>query len=59
MSAASADFSHLPDASEPWSMFWYDPSTVGAFWDGLALDHHFPTGSDDWMSMRTSWTDNK
>lgn len=46
------------DASEPFSMFWYEPSTVGAFWDGLELDHHFDSGSDDWAAMRSTWTDN-
>ncbi|CAE7102255.1 unnamed protein product, partial [Rhizoctonia solani] len=29
------------DAPEPWSMFWYDPSVSGAFWDGMPLDHYF------------------
>jgi hypothetical protein len=29
------------DAPEPWSMFWYDPSVTGAFWDGQPLDHFF------------------
>ena len=52
-------FSPSSDASEPFAMFWYEPSTVGAFWDGLALDHHFDSGSDDWASMRSTWTDNK
>ena len=28
-------------ASDPWAMFWYDPSVTGAWWDGLALDHYF------------------
>ncbi|KAI0719986.1 chondroitin AC/alginate lyase [Cerioporus squamosus] len=27
------------DAPEPNSMFWYNPTVSGAFWDGLALDH--------------------
>jgi hypothetical protein len=39
-------------------MFWYEPSAVGAFWDGLALDHHFGNSLDDWAAMRSSWTDN-
>ncbi|KAF9502501.1 hypothetical protein BDN71DRAFT_1438135 [Pleurotus eryngii] len=45
------------DAPEPWSMFWYDPSISGAFWNGLALDHFFDSASDQWVSMRSSWTD--
>jgi hypothetical protein len=45
------------DAAEPWSMFWYDPSASGAFWDGLALDHFFDNELDQWASMRSSWTD--
>ena len=46
------------DAAEPWSMFWYDPSVKGAWWDGLALDHIFQDPSDLWGSFRSSWTDN-
>lgn len=46
------------DAAEPWSMFWYDPSVEGAWWDGLALDHIFQDPSDLWGSFRSSWTDN-
>jgi len=45
------------DAADPWSMFWYDPQTVGAVWDGLSLDHAFDNETDQWMSMRSSWTD--
>ena len=45
------------DAAEPWSMFWYDPSVTGAFWDGLQLDHGFSFNGDQWASMRSSWTD--
>jgi len=45
------------DAAEPWSMFWYNPSVSGAFWDGAALDHFFDNGLDQWASMRSSWTD--
>ncbi|KAG6381034.1 chondroitin AC/alginate lyase [Boletus reticuloceps] len=45
------------DAADPWSMFWYDPSVAGAFWDGLALDHFFSNSTDQWASMRSSWTD--
>ena len=46
------------DAADPWSMFWYDPSVSGAFWDGTPLDHFFDNGLDQWASMRSSWTDN-
>ncbi|KAG6911560.1 hypothetical protein DXG01_011862 [Tephrocybe rancida] len=46
------------DAAEPWSMFWYNPTVSGAFWDGAALDHFFDNGVDQWASMRSSWTDN-
>jgi hypothetical protein len=45
------------DAAEPWSMFWYDPSISGAFWNGLPLDHAFENAGDQWTSMRSSWTD--
>ncbi|KAI0778382.1 chondroitin AC/alginate lyase [Trametes elegans] len=45
------------DAPEPNSMFWYDPTVSGAFWDGLALDHFFDNSTDQWGSMRSSWTD--
>jgi hypothetical protein len=45
------------DAAEPWSMFWYDPSISGAFWDGMPLDHGFSFNGDQWVSMRSSWTD--
>ncbi|KAG8862900.1 hypothetical protein FRB96_000318 [Tulasnella sp. 330] len=46
-----------PDSGDPWSMFWYDPSVAGAWWDGLAFDHHFDDPLDNWASMRSSWTD--
>ncbi|QRV83275.1 heparinase II/III family protein [Ceratobasidium sp. AG-Ba] len=46
------------DAAEPWSMFWYDPTVAGAFWDGMPLDHYFDDNLDQWAAMRTSWTDN-
>ncbi|KDQ14441.1 hypothetical protein BOTBODRAFT_159293 [Botryobasidium botryosum FD-172 SS1] len=46
------------DAAEPWSMFWYDPSVAGAWWDGLALDHYFDNNLDQWAAMRSSWTNN-
>ena len=44
-------------AADPLSMFWYDPSVTGAFWDGLPLDHCFNNTLDQWVSMRSSWTD--
>lgn len=47
------------DAADPWSMFWYDPTVAGAFWDGQPLDHCFENGTDQWSSMRSSWTDRK
>ncbi|CAE6463452.1 unnamed protein product, partial [Rhizoctonia solani] len=43
--------------AEPWSMFWYDPSIGGAFWDGMPLDHYFNDNLDQWAAMRSSWTD--
>ncbi|KAI0652050.1 chondroitin AC/alginate lyase [Trametes meyenii] len=45
------------DAPEPNSVFWYDPTVAGAFWDGLPLDHFFDNSTDQWGSMRSSWTD--
>ncbi|KAI0715402.1 chondroitin AC/alginate lyase [Earliella scabrosa] len=45
------------DAPEPNSMFWYNPTVSGAFWDGLPLDHFFDNDTDQWGSMRSSWTD--
>ena len=45
------------DAPEPNSMFWYNPTVSGAFWDGLPLDHFFDNNTDQWGSMRSSWTD--
>jgi hypothetical protein len=45
------------DAPEPWSMFWYDPTVSGAFWDGLPLDHFFTDELTQWGSMRSTWTD--
>ena len=46
------------DASEPIGLFWYDPSVSGAWWDNLPLDHYFSNDTDQFASMRTSWTDN-
>ncbi|PSR76679.1 hypothetical protein PHLCEN_2v8276 [Hermanssonia centrifuga] len=45
------------DAPEPWSMFWYNPTVSGAFWDGMPLDHFFDNSTDQWASMRSTWTD--
>lgn len=45
------------DAAEPWSMFWYDPTVSGAFWNGQPLDNFFDNATDQWASMRSSWTD--
>ncbi|KAI6095512.1 chondroitin AC/alginate lyase [Pisolithus croceorrhizus] len=45
------------DAPDPWSMFWYDPTVTGAYWDGLALDYFFNNNTDQWASMRSSWAD--
>ncbi|KAI1789808.1 chondroitin AC/alginate lyase [Ganoderma leucocontextum] len=45
------------DAPEPNSMFWYNPDVSGAFWDGMPLDHIFDNSTDQWASMRSSWTD--
>ncbi|CCM03112.1 uncharacterized protein FIBRA_05233 [Fibroporia radiculosa] len=44
-------------ASDPWSMFWYNPAVSGAFWDGMPLDGFFNNHTDGWGSMRSSWTD--
>ncbi len=46
------------DASEPWAMFWYNPAFTGAWWDNLPLDRHFDYYDDEWVSMRSSWTNN-
>jgi hypothetical protein len=46
------------DSAEPWSMFWYDPSVSGAWWGNLPLDRFFTDQTDQWASMRSSWTDN-
>lgn len=45
------------DAPEPWSMFWYDPTVAGAFWDNMPLDHFFDDPLTQWGAMRSSWTD--
>ncbi|EIW72775.1 heparinase II/III family protein [Tremella mesenterica] len=44
------------DSSEPWSMFWYDPSVSGTWWDQLAIDHHFDDPAGEWATARTDWT---
>jgi hypothetical protein len=46
------------DAADPWSMFWYDPTVAGAFWENMPLDHFFTNATDTWAAMRSSWTDN-
>ena len=46
------------DASfDPLSMFWYEPTAKGAYWNGLALDRFFDDTRGSWASMRSSWTD--
>lgn len=45
------------DAADPLSMFWYDTTNQGAFWNGLALDKFFDNPLGSWASMRSSWTD--
>lgn len=45
------------DAAEPWSMFWYDPTVSGAYWNDMPLDHYFDANTDQWAAMRSSWTD--
>ena len=45
------------DAAEPWSMFWYDPTVSGAYWNDMPLDHYFDASTDQWAAMRSSWTD--
>ncbi|KAG8875439.1 hypothetical protein FRC20_003853 [Serendipita sp. 405] len=44
-------------AAEPWSMFWYDVTAEGAWWNDLPLDHVFEDATDRWASFRSSWTD--
>lgn len=46
------------DAADPWNMFWYDPTTDGAFWNGLEIDHHFSDPAGEWAAARSSWSDN-
>jgi hypothetical protein len=47
------------DAAEPWSMFWYDPTLSGAYWNDMDLDHYFDNDEDQWAAMRSSWTDSQ
>lgn len=44
-------------AFDPLSMFWYEPTAKGAFWNGLPLDRYFDDTQGSWASMRSSWTD--
>ncbi|CCU98922.1 unnamed protein product [Malassezia sympodialis ATCC 42132] len=44
-------------AADPLSMFWYDTSSKGGFYNGLALDKYFDNKEGSWVSMRSSWTD--
>ncbi|KAK0559775.1 hypothetical protein OC844_004176 [Tilletia horrida] len=44
-------------AGDPLSMFWYDTTSKGGFWNGLALDNWFNNAQGNWASMRSSWTD--
>lgn len=44
-------------ANDPLSVLWYDTSSKGAFWNGLALDKFFNNDLGSWASMRSSWSD--
>lgn len=44
------------DSAEPWSMFWYNPSYSGAWWDGMPLDGYFNYWDDEWAASRDQWT---
>jgi hypothetical protein len=46
-----------PDSSDPWAVFWYNPTISGAWWDNLPLDRAFNNSTDQWVSIRSSWTD--
>ncbi len=46
------------DASEPFSMFWYDPTVEGAWWANLPIDRHFDDKKGEWATARSSWSDN-
>lgn len=43
-------------AADPLSMFWYDTSSKGGFFNGLALDRYFDNAQNSWVSMRSSWS---
>lgn len=45
-------------AFDPLSMFWYDTTSKGGYFNGLDLDKWFDNKRGNWMSMRSSWTDN-
>lgn len=45
------------DVIEPFAMFYYNPTVSGAWWDQLPLDHFYTNNTDQWASMRSSWTD--
>ena len=44
-------------ASDPLSMFWYDSTPRGGFFNGLPLDRFFDNDQGSWVSMRSTWTD--
>ncbi|BEJ16654.1 hypothetical protein CspHIS471_0600550 [Cutaneotrichosporon sp. HIS471] len=46
------------DASEPFSMFWYDPTVEGTWWANLPIDRHFDDKKGEWATARSSWSDN-
>lgn len=46
------------DSAEPFSMFWYNPSVAGTWWDGLDLDRHFPADETEWATGRSTWAAN-
>ncbi|KAF8893247.1 chondroitin AC/alginate lyase [Mucidula mucida] len=45
------------DAAEPWAMFWYNPGLSGAYWEDKEVDAFFNDPLDQWVAMRSSWTD--
>ncbi|OXB34428.1 heparinase II/III family protein [Cryptococcus neoformans] len=47
------------DASEPWSMFWYNPALSGTWWDGLPLDRYFDDENGRWATARSNWATNE
>ena len=40
-------------------MFWYNTKVTGDWFMDLPLDHNFPSLNNAWVSMRSSWTDQK